>query len=115
MGILSLAEELTPPWASRRQTRSRVSNSLELVRGTARFWAHAVRGARNSNLVKGGDKMKPSIKNEVAGNVHEVKGKVKEKAGQLTNNPDLEAEGQAEKIGGKLQKKIGQVEKTLGK
>lgn len=44
-----------------------------------------------------------------------MKGKVKEKAGQLTNNPDLEAKGQAEKIGGKVQKKIGQVEKALGK
>jgi uncharacterized protein YjbJ (UPF0337 family) len=43
-----------------------------------------------------------------------VKGKVKEKAGQLTNNPDLEAEGQDEKVGGKVQKKIGQVEKVLG-
>jgi uncharacterized protein YjbJ (UPF0337 family) len=38
--------------------------------------------------------MKPSTKDEVAGMVHEVKGKVKEKAGQLTNNPDLEADGQ---------------------
>jgi uncharacterized protein YjbJ (UPF0337 family) len=44
-----------------------------------------------------------------------VKGKIKEKAGQLTNNPDLEAEGQGEKIGGKVQKKIGQVEKVLEK
>jgi uncharacterized protein YjbJ (UPF0337 family) len=34
--------------------------------------------------------MKPSTKNEVAGTVHEVKGKAKEKAAQLTNNPDLE-------------------------
>jgi uncharacterized protein YjbJ (UPF0337 family) len=43
-----------------------------------------------------------------------VKGKVKEKAGQVTNNPELEAEGQDEKIGGKVQKKVGQVEKVLG-
>jgi hypothetical protein len=34
---------------------------------------------------------------------------------RATNNPDLEAEGQLEKIGGKFQKKIGQVEKVLGK
>jgi uncharacterized protein YjbJ (UPF0337 family) len=69
---------------------------------------------QNSNVFKGGNKMKSSIKDEVAGKVHEVKGKVKEKAGQLTNNPALEAEGQDEKIGGKIQKKIGQVEKVLG-
>jgi uncharacterized protein YjbJ (UPF0337 family) len=57
--------------------------------------------------------MKPSTKDEVAGNVHEVKGKIKEKAGQLTHSPELEEKGQDEKIGGKVQKKIGQVEKVL--
>jgi uncharacterized protein YjbJ (UPF0337 family) len=59
--------------------------------------------------------MKPSTKDEIAGKVHEVKGSVKEKAGQLTNNPDLQGEGQAEKVGGKVQQKIGQVEKVLEK
>ena len=59
--------------------------------------------------------MKPSTENEIAGKVHEVKGKIKEKVGQLTNNPDLEAEGIGEKIGGKVQKKIGEVKKVLGK
>jgi uncharacterized protein YjbJ (UPF0337 family) len=58
--------------------------------------------------------MKQSTTDKAAGEFHEVKGKVKEKAGQATSNPDLEAEGQAEKIGGKVQKKIGQVEKVLG-
>jgi uncharacterized protein YjbJ (UPF0337 family) len=59
--------------------------------------------------------MKPSTENEIAGKVHEVKGKIKEKVGHLTNDPDLEAEGIGEKIGGKVQKKIGQVKKVLGK
>ena len=59
--------------------------------------------------------MKPSTKDKAKGAFHEVKGKVKEKVGRATNNPDLEAEGQVEKIGGKLQKKIGQVKKVLGK
>lgn len=59
--------------------------------------------------------MKPSTKDEIAGRVHEVKGTVKEKVGELTNDPDLEGEGIGEKIGGKVQKKIGQVEKALGK
>jgi uncharacterized protein YjbJ (UPF0337 family) len=59
--------------------------------------------------------MKPSTKNEIAGNVHEVKGKVKEKVGRLTNDPDLEGEGIGEKIGGKVQKKIGQLEKVIEK
>jgi uncharacterized protein YjbJ (UPF0337 family) len=59
--------------------------------------------------------MKSSTENEIASKVHEVKGKIKEKVGQLTNDPDLEAEGTGEKIGGKVQEKIGQVKKVLGK
>jgi uncharacterized protein YjbJ (UPF0337 family) len=43
-----------------------------------------------------------------------VKGKIKEKVGKATNNPDLENEGTKEKTDGKVQKKIGQVEKVLG-
>ncbi len=58
--------------------------------------------------------MKQSTEDKAKGTFHEVKGKVKEKVGQATNNPDLEDEGQVEKIGGKVQKKIGQVEKILG-
>jgi uncharacterized protein YjbJ (UPF0337 family) len=59
--------------------------------------------------------MKPSTENEIAGKVHEVKGTIKEKVGELTNDPDLEGEGIGEKIAGKVQKKIGEVEKALGK
>ena len=58
--------------------------------------------------------MKQSTEDKAKGTFHEVKGKVKEKVGQATNNPDLEAEGKVEKIRGKVQKKIGQVEKVLG-
>jgi uncharacterized protein YjbJ (UPF0337 family) len=57
---------------------------------------------------------KPSTKDELEGNLHDLKGAVKEKAGQVMNDPDLESEGQAEKIAGKIQKKVGQVEKVLG-
>jgi uncharacterized protein YjbJ (UPF0337 family) len=59
--------------------------------------------------------MKPSTEDEIAGKVHEVKGAIKEKAGELTDDPDLADEGIGEKIAGKVQKKIGQVEKALGK
>ena len=59
--------------------------------------------------------MKPSTKDQVQGDLHELKGKVKQKAGQVTNNPNLEAEGQAEKIAGKVQKKVGQIEKVFEK
>jgi len=59
--------------------------------------------------------MKRSTKNQVAGKLHEAKGKIKEKAGQLIDDPELETEGKAEKIGGKVQNKIGQVEKVIDK
>ena len=59
--------------------------------------------------------MKPSTTDQVAGKIHELKGGVKQKAGQVTNNPNLEAEGQAEKLTGTVQKKVGQIEKVLEK
>jgi uncharacterized protein YjbJ (UPF0337 family) len=59
--------------------------------------------------------MKSSTTDQIKGKLHEVKGAVKEKAGKLTNDPDLETEGQAEKIAGKVQRKVGQIEKVLEK
>ena len=59
--------------------------------------------------------MKTSTKDKAEGTFHEMKGKVKEVAGKITDNPKLEAEGTGEKIAGKVQAKIGQVEKVLGK
>lgn len=59
--------------------------------------------------------MNPSTKDKIEGAIHEVKGKVKETFGHATNNPDLEAEGQAENLGGKVQTKVGQIEKVLEK
>jgi len=48
------------------------------------------------------------------GKFHEIKGKVKEEVGKLTNSPELETEGKAEKIAGKVQTKIGEIEKVFG-
>ena len=59
--------------------------------------------------------MKSSAKDQAEGTYHELKGKVKEVAGKLSDNPKLEAEGTGEKIAGKVQGKIGQVKKVLGK
>jgi uncharacterized protein YjbJ (UPF0337 family) len=62
-----------------------------------------------------GGNMKPSTNDQIKGKLHEVKGKAKEKAGQLTNNPNLAADGQDEKIAGVVQKKVGQIEKVFEK
>ena len=59
--------------------------------------------------------MSSSTNDQIEGKFHEVKGKIKEKAGQVTNNPDLESEGKVENLGGKIQKKVGQVEKVFEK
>ena len=59
--------------------------------------------------------MKSSAKDQAEGTFHEVKGKIKEIAGKLSDNPQLEDEGTGEKIAGKVQEKIGQVKKVLGK
>jgi uncharacterized protein YjbJ (UPF0337 family) len=59
--------------------------------------------------------MKPSTKDKIEGTLHEVKGKVKETVGRTVNNPNLENEGQAENLGGKVQKKVGQVEQVFEK
>ena len=59
--------------------------------------------------------MTSSTQDQVEGNLHEVKGKVKEKVGQVTNNPNLVAEGQDENLTGVVQKKVGQIKKVFGK
>jgi uncharacterized protein YjbJ (UPF0337 family) len=59
--------------------------------------------------------MKPSTQDKAEGKFHEMKGKVREKVGQLTNHPGLEAKGTVEKAAGKFQATLGQVEKALEK
>ena len=59
--------------------------------------------------------MKNSTKDEMQGKFHELKGNLKKKAGEMTNNPRLKAEGQIERFGGKVQQKLGQVKKAFGK
>jgi len=59
--------------------------------------------------------MKASTKARAKGKAHELRGALKEKMGQLTKDPFLEAEGRSEEMAGKLQGKIGKVRKALGK
>jgi uncharacterized protein YjbJ (UPF0337 family) len=59
--------------------------------------------------------MKSGMKDKVEGKLHEAKGKVKEVAGHVTGNPDLEAAGTNEKVAGKIQGKVGQIKTVFGK
>jgi uncharacterized protein YjbJ (UPF0337 family) len=59
--------------------------------------------------------MKDSTKDKVQGTLHETKGAVKEKVGDVTKNPNLRDQGTDEKIAGKIQKKAGDIEKVFEK
>jgi uncharacterized protein YjbJ (UPF0337 family) len=58
--------------------------------------------------------MKPSTDDKATGTLHEVKGAIKQKAGELTNDSDLTANGEVEKNRGKVQHFVGKVEKAVG-
>jgi uncharacterized protein YjbJ (UPF0337 family) len=47
-------------------------------------------------------------KDEIKGKAEKAKGYVKEKAGELTGNEDLEAEGTAERAAGEVRETIGE-------
>jgi uncharacterized protein YjbJ (UPF0337 family) len=59
--------------------------------------------------------MKSSTQDKAEAMFHKAKGKVKEVAGKISDNPKLETEGTVEKIAGQVQEKIGQVKKVWGK
>jgi len=59
--------------------------------------------------------MKSSIQDEAEGKWHQVKGKIKQVAGKAVGNRDLEAEGEAENVDGKVEEKIAEIKAVVGK
>jgi uncharacterized protein YjbJ (UPF0337 family) len=59
--------------------------------------------------------MKSSTKDSAESKLHQVKGTIKEVAGRIVGNDDLEAEGKDEHLEGKIQKKLGQIKKVMDK
>lgn len=59
--------------------------------------------------------MKSSIKDKAEGALRQLKGKVKEVAGIISDSPKLQAEGTAEKMAGKVQMKIGKLNQFWGR
>jgi uncharacterized protein YjbJ (UPF0337 family) len=53
-------------------------------------------------------------KDEREGKIDQAKGKVKQAVGDLTNDPDLKAEGQVDEAAGKGQAVVGQVRRKVG-
>jgi uncharacterized protein YjbJ (UPF0337 family) len=58
--------------------------------------------------------VKSSTKDRAKRRVKEAKGKLKEKVGRATRDPDLEDRGAVENIAGKAQRKVGEVKKVFG-
>jgi uncharacterized protein YjbJ (UPF0337 family) len=56
---------------------------------------------------------KPMDRNRVKGSAEQAKGKVKELAGKATGDKKLEAEGKANKAGGKIRSAIGGLKDAL--
>lgn len=53
-------------------------------------------------------------KDEIKGKGKQVAGAIKDKTGELINDPKLEARGEAERIAGKLQEKSGKARRKTG-
>ena len=53
-------------------------------------------------------------RDEVKGKLDQAKGSLKEKVGRVTNDPDLEAEGDADRAKGKVQEGFGTAKRKVG-
>ncbi len=54
-------------------------------------------------------------KDEIEGKARQIKGAIKDQVGEATNNPRLEAEGEAERREGKAQEKLGKARRKASK
>jgi uncharacterized protein YjbJ (UPF0337 family) len=52
-------------------------------------------------------------RDEIKGKAEKAKGYVKDKAGEIVNNPDLEAEGEAERASGTLREGYGKAKRKV--
>jgi uncharacterized protein YjbJ (UPF0337 family) len=59
--------------------------------------------------------MKSSTQDRIRGKANEAKGKTKQSVGKRVGRPDIEEEGEAEELAGKVQRKVGEVKKVFGK
>lgn len=53
-------------------------------------------------------------KDELEGKFDQAKGKAKETVGRAINDQDLEDEGTADRVGGKVQESFGKVKRNVG-
>jgi uncharacterized protein YjbJ (UPF0337 family) len=55
------------------------------------------------------------VDNNLRGAGNELKGRVKDAVGGLTNDPGLQAEGKLDKVKGKIQDKVGDMQRRAGR
>jgi uncharacterized protein YjbJ (UPF0337 family) len=55
------------------------------------------------------------VDNNLRGKGNELKGRVKDAVGGLTNDSSLQAEGKLDKLKGKVQDKVGDVQRAVGR
>jgi uncharacterized protein YjbJ (UPF0337 family) len=53
-------------------------------------------------------------KDEIKGKGKQIEGAIKDKAGKLVGNPNLEAKGKAERVTGKVQETVGKARRKTG-
>jgi uncharacterized protein YjbJ (UPF0337 family) len=56
----------------------------------------------------------PWNEDEVKGTGKQIKGFVKDKVGEMTDNRDLEAEGELDRTSGRVQEKVGETRRKVG-
>jgi uncharacterized protein YjbJ (UPF0337 family) len=58
--------------------------------------------------------MRPSTRDQIKGELHQIRGRAKVKVGQITNNRHMAAAGRSETLAGKIQKKFGRIKRVFG-
>ena len=53
-------------------------------------------------------------RDEIEGKAKQATGRIKDKAGEWTDDPELEAEGEAEEVEGELEEDVGRAKRKAG-
>jgi uncharacterized protein YjbJ (UPF0337 family) len=54
------------------------------------------------------------MRDRIKGELHEMKGRAKEKVGHITNSRHMAAAGRSERLAGTIQKKVGRIKRIFG-
>jgi len=66
------------------------------------------------STIRGPEREGRMNRDEIRGKAEKAKGYIKEEAGELLNDPELEAEGRAERAAGNLREGFGKAKRKVG-